>query len=96
MTGVTVTGEQAITYGWQVYRRIAGIYWPDAGRRAIGRASVDLWTALEMHGRLEGGYPASLARYEDEAREAWERLIAAVREHCGDADAEFVASGRRS
>jgi hypothetical protein len=89
----TLTGalEDFITAGWQAYRRAACIDWPDSGRRDICRAQVDLWTALEMHGRMEGGYPASLARYEREAAEARERLIETVRVHCGNRDAGYVS-----
>lgn len=91
LTEVTVTAGP-ITSGWQAYRRVAGIHWPDAGRRSIGRAAVDLWTALEMHSRMEG-WPASQARHEQEAKACRTALLGIVREYCGDGDAEFVAGG---
>lgn len=80
MTSPAIAAQKPITYGWAVYRRAAGIHWPDAGRKAIGNATVDLWGALNAHD-------------EHLAARACAELIAAVRQHCGDADADFLAKG---
>jgi hypothetical protein len=87
----------AITAGWQAYRRAAGIEWPQEGTegaREVCRASFGLYEALELHGReneAEHPLPGLLARYRERAAQARERLIGAVREHCGNEDAAYVS-----
>jgi hypothetical protein len=94
---LTAATGDAITAGWHAYRRIPGITWPQAGTggaRDVCRAAWDLYGALEMHGREnETGYPLPglLARYREQAAQARERLIGAVREHCGNEDAAYVS-----
>ncbi len=90
-----------VTYGWQVYRRLAGIDWPDRdanpeGREQVRRYSRELRDALYMHDRLKGAVSEwKLGAYELKAKDATVQVVAAIREHGGDEAAEFVAKGTR-
>ncbi len=97
----TAPPANPVTYGWQVYRRLAGVDWPDrdenpAGRDEIRRYSRNLRDALFMHDRLKGAVSEwTLGSYEVKAKDATVQVIAAIRQHCGDGDADYVAKGTR-
>ena len=83
-----LTEEEAVTHGWKVFRSAQRAVLPPEHQREIGRAVTNLWTELDMHGRLADdawaseAAPLTRARFAENALNRAADLTGLIEKYC--------------